>query len=316
VNPRWRPVVAALPAVALIAGGWGFYAIWHKYTPALQGASAGLHPSWLIGASVLWLATYIQLILLWAASFPWWGSRIRPFDGLRVFALTNLTRYIPGTVWQFAGLAGMAKAAGASASASSVGVILLQIVTLGTGFAICLSATPRLLGSWAQDMSTNEQLALAAVLVALLVIAMPRMLPVIRRWTERVLKRPLPLPVPPHGPFALYVVRVAVGWVGYGLAFWMLTHALLGDAAPSAWVAVTSYVASYMVGLLAVLAPGGLVVREGALVVLLTPSIGAQQALLVALAARLWQVVLEVMLALAVMAVDAVRRRRALARGA
>ena len=107
----------------------------------------------------------------------------------------------------------------------------------------------------------NEQLLLAAVLVALLVLAMPRMLPVIRRWTERVLKRPLPLPVPQRGPFALYVVRVALGWVGYGLAFWMLTHALLGDAAPSAWVAVTSYVASYMVGLLAVLAPGGLVVR-------------------------------------------------------
>ena len=70
-----------------------------------------------------------------------------------------------------------------------------------------------------------------------------------------------------------------------------------------------------MVGLLAVLAPGGLVVREGALVVLLTPSIGAQPALLVALAARLWQVVLEVMLALVVVAIDAAKRR-ALARGA
>jgi uncharacterized membrane protein YbhN (UPF0104 family) len=309
-------VVAVLPAVALIAGAWGFYAIWHKYTPELQGASAGLHPSWLLGASLLWLATYVQLILLWAASFPWWGSRIWWFDGLRVFSLTNLTRYIPGTVWQFAGLAGMAKAVGASASASSVGVILLQIVTLGTGFAICLSATPRLLGPWAQDMSTNEQLLLAAALLAALVVAMPRLLPVIRRWAERLLKRPLPLPVPPHGPFALYVVRVALGWVGYGLAFWMLTHALLGDAAPSAWVAVTSYVASYLVGLLAVLAPGGLVVREGALVLLLTPSIGAQPALLMALAARLWQVVLEVIAALVVLAVDTIRRRRALARGA
>jgi hypothetical protein len=316
VNPRWRPVVAVLPVVALIAGGWGFYAIWHTYASELHGASAGLRPSWLIAASVLWLATYVQLILLWAASFPWWGSRIQWFDGLRVFTLTNLTRYIPGTVWQFAGLAGMAKAAGASAVASSVGVILLQIVTLATGFAICLSATPRLLGSWAQDMSTNQQLLLAAALVALLVVAMPRLLPWIRRWTERVLKKPLPLPVPPTGPFAMYAVRVSLGWVGYGLAFWMLTHALLGDAAPSAWVAVTSYVASYMVGLLAVLAPGGLVVREGALVVLLTPSIGAQPALLMALAARLWQVGLEVVAALAVVAVDAVRRRRALARGA
>ena len=68
-------------------------------------------------------------------------------------------------------------------------------------------------------------------------------------------------------------------------------------------------------GLLAVLAPGGLVVREGALVVLLTPSIGAQPALLMALAARLWQVALEVMLALVVLGIDTVRRR-ALARGA
>jgi uncharacterized membrane protein YbhN (UPF0104 family) len=315
VNPRWRPVVALLPAVALIAGAWGFYAIWHQYTPELHGASAGLRPSWLIAASLLWLVTYVQLILLWAQSFSWWGSRIGLFDGVRVFALTNLTRYIPGAVWQFAGLAGMAKAAGASASASSVGVILLQIVTICTGFAICLSATPRLLGSWAQDMTTNEQLLLAAALVAVLVLVLPRLLPVIRRWTERVLKRQVPLPVPAYGPFAIYVIRVALGWLGYGFSFWMLCHALLGDAAPNAWVAVTSYVASYMVGLLAVLAPGGLVVREGALVVLLTPSIGAQPALLMALAARLWQVALEVMLALVVLGIDTVRRR-ALARGA
>jgi hypothetical protein len=314
VNPRWRPIVAILPAVALIAGAWGFYAIWHEYTPELHGAVLGLRPSWLIAASVLWLATYMQLILLWAVSFPWWGSKITMFDGLRVFALTNLTRYIPGAVWQFAGLAGMAKAAGASASASSVGVILLQIVTLATGFVICLSATPHLLGSWTQDMTTTEQLLLAVALVALLVVVLPRLLPIIRRGAERILKRPVPLPMPGYGPFALYVVRVALGWLGYGFAFWMLCHSLLGDASPSAWVAVTSYVASYMVGLLAVFAPGGLVVREGALVVLLTPSIGAQPALLMALAARLWQVALEVILAVAVTGIDAVRRR-ALARG-
>ncbi len=310
VTGRWRRVVAVLPVVALIAGAWGFYTLWERYRPELAGAPTGVHWSWLLGASALWFATYVQLILLWAASFVWWDASIGRWDGLRVFCLTNLTRYIPGTVWQFAGLAGMAKAAGSSATASSVGVILLQIITLGTGVAICLSATPRLLGAWAASITTTEQLALAALLIAALVVVFPRLMPAIRRTAERVAKRSVPLPVPPPGPFAVYVIRVALGWAGYGVAFWMLAHALLGAAAPGLWVSVTSYVASYLVGLLAVFAPGGIVVRELSLIGVLTPSIGAQPALLLAIAARLWQVLLEVLAALLVVTIDAVRRRR------
>jgi glycosyltransferase 2 family protein len=311
MTPAWRRVAQGATAVALVAAGVVLYRLYQSYTAELHGATIGVSWGEVILSSLVWLAGYLQMIQLWSSSFPWWGSRLPWYKGLRVFLVTNLARYIPGGVWQFAGLAGMTMAAGGSPVAASLGVILLQICTLATGMALTLSAAPRLLGPWAATLNATEQLVIAVVLIAVLVIAFPRLLPRIRRVAERVLKRPVPLPTPPRRAFAIYVIRCAANWLIYGFAFWLFSRALLGPSrSPSVWVAITSYVASYLVGLLAVFAPGGIVVREGAIVALLTPSIGYQAAVILALASRLWQVAIEVAAACIALAADWVIRTR------
>lgn len=296
--------------IALIAGAVVIYKFSQHYTASLHEASIGLRWGWLVASSLVWLAGYVQMIELWASSFPWWGSKLGRLRGLRIFVVANLARYVPGAIWQFASLAGMTMAAGASPAAASVGVILIQIVTLATGFAIVLSATPTYLGAWAHGMTPWEQLAVAVALVGLVIVVFPHVVPRIRVWAERLLKTPVPLPVPPQWPFAIYVVRCAANWFIYGIGFWLFCHAVLGPSAPGAWLAVTAYVASYIVGLLAVFAPGGIVVREGALVVLLSPVIGAQPALVLAVASRLWQIALEVLAAGVAVGADWISHRR------
>jgi len=150
---------------------------------------------------------------------------------------------------------------------------------------------------------------LAALLTAALIGLGPRALPVVRRWAERLIKRPVPLPAPPPGAFAVYVVRAALAWVAYGFAFWLFGRALFGAEAPHMWLAGTAYVSSYLLGLIAVFAPGGIVVREGAMVVQLSSAIGSDRALVLAVASRLWLVSLEIIGALVVLAVDWWRRR-------
>ncbi len=122
----------------------------------------------------------------------------------------------------------------------------------------------------------------------------------------------MPLPAPPQRAFALYVVRAALGWAAYGLGFWLFARALFGDDAPHLWLAATSYVGSYLLGLIAVFAPGGLVVREGALVVTLQPAIGPERALVLAIASRMWLVSLEIIGAATVVGADWVIRRSGL----
>ena len=61
--------------------------------------------------------------------------------------------------------------------------------------------------------------------------------------------------------------------------------------------------------LIAVFAPGGLVVREGALVVTLKSAIGPERAAVLAIASRIWLVSLEIIGAATVVGIDAVGRR-------
>jgi len=308
MKPGLRKAIQWSAALALIAGLVALYKFYQSYTAQLRNV-VGVSWGEVLLASVIWASGYVQMILLWSSSFQWWGSSLPWYKGLRVFFVTNLARYIPGGIWQFAGLAGMTMEAGGSPAAASVGVILLQIVTLATGIMLTVSAAPRLLPLTAR-LTSAEQLLIASFLVAMLIVVLPHMLPRIRSLLERVLKKPVPLPTPPRGQFALYVVRCAGNWLIYGFAFWLFSRALLGQGAPSAWVAITCYVASYLAGLIAVFAPGGIVVREGAIIGLLQPSIGVEAATILAIASRFWQIAIEVTAAGLALGLDRLMRPR------
>jgi glycosyltransferase 2 family protein len=307
-KPPWRRIAQWGAGIAFFAGLFALYRFYQSYQAQLHGAATGVSWGEVLLASLVWSSGYVQMIQLWSSSFPWWGSRLVWYKGLRVFFVTNLARYIPGAIWQFAGLATMTKEAGGSAAAASVGVILLQIVTLATGIALTISAAPRLL-PWTAGLTSAEQLLIAALLIGLLIVVLPHYLPRIRKVAERVMDRSVPLPQPPRGQFAVYVVRCAGNWLIYGFAFWLFSRALLGPAAPSAWVAISSYVASYIAGLIAVFAPGGIFVREGAIVGLLAPAIGAAPAAILAIASRFWQIAIEVVAAGVMLGLDWIATR-------
>jgi uncharacterized membrane protein YbhN (UPF0104 family) len=87
---------------------------------------------------------------------------------------------------------------------------------------------------------------------------------------------------------AAYVVLSTLGWVGYALAFVLFAHAVLDPVPLAAIVLGASFILSYVAGILAVFAPGGLIVREAALVALVAPALGGEPALALAIASRLW----------------------------
>lgn len=103
---------------------------------------------------------------------------------------------------------------------------------------------------------------------------------------------------------AAVVAVNALGWLGTGTAVYLLVANVTGDPPPFIWL-VAMYTAAYLVGFVAPLAPGGLGVREGMLVVLLGPSYGLGVAVAISLAIRLANVAGELLAVALVHAVHA-----------
>jgi hypothetical protein len=250
---------------------------------------------------VLTAATYLYLVLVWVVSLRWWGQRLGYLHAARIMFLTNLARFIPGMIWQLVGVAAMAQAHAVSPVAATGGILLLQVVLLVTGVAVGAAWAPALLARWAVVVPPGGLLGLTLMSIVIVVLLLPPAIPFFSRVAGQVLRRPMDWPAPPRPAFALYVAGLCLPWITYGIAFWLFGRGLLGAHAPGFSVAVGAFVASYVAGLIVVFAPSGLPVREAALVAALTPSIGGAAALVLAVAARLWLVGLELAVTFAVL---------------
>jgi hypothetical protein len=240
---------------------------------------------------------------MWAASLRWWSQSLPYGDAIRIWFITNLTRFVPGIVWQFAHVGTEALAARISPVAAAGGMVFQQLVLLATGLAVAGSLAPSLPAQGAITLAPGTAFMLASLAVAAVVILLPVATPRLERWTSRLLRREIPWPAPTRGELSRYTAALVLPWLAYGVAFWLFGRAVLGEsAAPGLVPAAAAFVGSYVAGIIAVFAPGGLGIREAALVALLSPGIGAPAALFLAIAARLWLVGLELATAVAVLA--------------
>jgi dolichol-phosphate mannosyltransferase len=111
---------------------------------------------------------------------------------------------------------------------------------------------------------------------------------------------------------ALMVALDAAGWIATGLGAWTLARALGATGGLDAFLLLGAFALSWLLGVLVPLAPGGLGLREGSLVVSLAAAIGAGPATALALALRLASFAGElVAIAVAEVAATALARREA-----
>lgn len=259
--------------------------------------------SWgpLLLASGMTAAMYLMLVATWESSLAWWDARLGWRDAARIWFASNLVRFVPGGVWQFAGIAAMAARRGCSAIAANGAVVLQQLSIVVAGVALTLWTAPDLLGPAVQRIIPSGLAPAAGTLVLLAyVVAFPRSSQTLASRAER-LAGPLWWPAPPTHKFATQVLLMVVMWIVYGVAFWLFGRALFGAEGPGLTTSVATYTAAYVAGIVAVIAPGGLGVREAALTAALTPVIGGDRAVVMALASRLWLLLVELVTAGAVL---------------
>jgi hypothetical protein len=251
------------------------------------------------------------MVVTWSVSLRWWRATMPCLSALRTWSLSNLARFIPGTIWQFAGLAALAVDEGVSPLAATAAVLLQQLVLLATGLVVAAVMAPAWIQPVAGEAPPVVTASVAVVALGLFTAVIPRAMPAVGRTLSRFAKREFVWPRPSPSAFAGYTAALVLPWLIYATAFWLFSRAFLGPYAPSLGVAGGAFVASYVAGIVAVFAPAGIAVREAALVAMLAPIVDTRVALVLAIGSRLWMVALEILTAVVVVAVYRSRRRPA-----
>jgi dolichol-phosphate mannosyltransferase len=205
-----------------------------------------------------------------------------PASGLaKVWARSFLLRYEPSGAVGFVYRVTARERVGTSTAQVLTVTGYEQLAVVVAGAAAAMAG---FLGAGVHPPVLAIALFVAAVIAA--VAARPRF---VGGWLhDRLRARGIETAGPLRGrTLALMVAIDAAGWVTTGLGAWALARALGATGGLDAFLLLGAFALSWLLGVLVPLAPGGLGLREGSLVISLTGAIGAGPATALALALRL-----------------------------
>jgi hypothetical protein len=292
---RWLPALAK--AVIIIAVTLALFRATGLQLAELDFAElAHIRPS----PALLAASTLALLVVYLAHAFLWrqilgdvTGLRMRPGVTVRIYFLASLGRYLPGKIWQVAGMALLSQRAGLPAVSATASAILGQLLFLLAGVAFVAIVLPGWLGpapilaalgaivllaGGAYLVGTQRGGAPTAAITAFLRNRLGARLDELVRLLRGIRPRHLPG----------WLVAYAASWLLLGAAFALFAVAFAPAAASSVRFLAGSIAAAYLVGYAAFFAPAGLGFREGVLGLLLANVMPAPTAVIVAVASRLW----------------------------
>ncbi|MFW5703417.1 MAG: lysylphosphatidylglycerol synthase domain-containing protein [Patescibacteria group bacterium] len=97
---------------------------------------------------------------------------------------------------------------------------------------------------------------------------------------------------------AFFVLMFTVPRLLNGIGFMIIVHALYTVSFETAVVSIATYIFAGVIGILAFFVPSGIGVREGIIVLLLTPYLGVSGAIIVSIYARFLTIITDILLAL------------------
>jgi len=264
-------------AIAVVLLGWAVIVEWDEVSEALRSLSLGA----IIGAG---LAATIALgvnALSWREVMMSVGLEASVASALRVFLLSQVGKYVPGSVWPVLAQAEFARDHGVTRARAMTGSIVAMVVGVVTAAVIGLIGVAITVPD---AVATYWWIApIAVVLVAMLTP------PVLRRVVAlafRVTKR---TEEPAHvsgRALAASAGWSVLMWLLLGVQAWLLLREIAPGPESTLILATGAFALAWLVGFLVVIAPAGAGAREAALVFLLGSVATGPQALSVALVSR------------------------------
>jgi hypothetical protein len=259
-----------------------------------QPLPAGVDWEWVGASTASFAAAYLVLIQTWRAILASWEARLPFVPAARIWMVSNLGRYVPGRFWHIAAMGVLAQRVGLSPVAATGSAVLNTAVNIAAGFLVVMATGWRLLSLPYAGAPAVAAAIVIAIGLGLLIV--PWLTPKALRLAERAMGSAVEVKVPPRRALAYAIIGNVAGWILYGLAFQLLTRALVGAAPGGLASYIAVYTLSYLVGYLVLPAPAGVGFREASMITLM-PAAGlatAAQAAVLAIASRVLLTVLDI----------------------
>jgi uncharacterized membrane protein YbhN (UPF0104 family) len=275
-------VVAALSFAA-----WGFHGRGEEILRAMKDVSA----LGLIAACVLTCAGLLATGLVWRLILDRFGAKLSAVDSRAIFFVGQLGKYIPGSVWSFGAQAQAAATHGIAPRTTAASSILFLYLHTCSGMVVV--AVCQLLG--VLTLSGTPMLWWLGLALCLLLLAPWS----VRRLGRLVSGKSLDFSA---RAWATTLTAMTGAWCAYGAA------AVAVAGAPRQFPLLTAaFAAGYVAGVVIVVAPAGLGVREATIIVALASTVGVGDAAAIALVLRLVHTLADVTVAISF---AGLRRRR------
>ncbi|HEX7589225.1 MAG TPA: lysylphosphatidylglycerol synthase domain-containing protein [Anaerolineae bacterium] len=221
------------------------------------------------------------------------GERFGFAFGARVWFMSNLTRYVPGNIWQVATMMVMVEAKGVSRTNALLSQVIYTAIALGNAGLLGLMfvvVRPEVLnGVLPVSIAEYAPWIAAFAFIALIVfLALPQVNRLMIAITARLTHREIAAPAPTFARGLVPPLFSLAMWLTNGLAFYLFVDSIT----PTPLVQLPAYIAmnaaAYLIGYASFITPSGLGFREGALALMLASFLPAPLAVALSLATRLW----------------------------
>ncbi|HYM09272.1 MAG TPA: lysylphosphatidylglycerol synthase domain-containing protein [Bryobacterales bacterium] len=226
---------------------------------------------------------------VWRKIVLHFGFDIPYRESMRIFVLSELSRYVPGTVWQYFSRIYLAARWGVPA-AVTLSSALMELLLLA------LAAVPLVL--WHLDdvfpiMGRAQEALLLVFPAAAVLLLQPAVLNrMARLLLPRLRMRYVPIELSFRAIAGLWAVCLLI-WIVFGTGFVLFARSLAPIGLSHGVQLVSKYAISWLIGVVTFFAPGGIGVREGILGLLLGKTLPLGTAFIIAVLSRLWLVALE-----------------------
>jgi uncharacterized membrane protein YbhN (UPF0104 family) len=262
------------------------------------------HYPLLIFSFVLVGLTYSVLVKIWNQILKQSGSTVSYSKMFKIWFISNLGRYVPGKVWQFLGMLYLLEKEDVPKSKGFSVAILAQSLSSMAGILVALAFLKHDLyrSIFSQNLWFLFILVAFVAGVAILLFYPDLLQKLINLALGLFKKEKISLNYKPKNVL-FYLLSYAGCWLLFGFCFLIFIKSIIPAPLEIYFGVTGAFAGSVTIGFLAFFTPGGIGVREGLLVALLSPYFSAPVATLIALLSRLWVTLAELLLLLIALAI-------------
>jgi len=253
---------------------------------------------------VLVSLSYSVLVKVWKEILRHSGSALSYSKMFKVWFISNLGRYVPGKVWLVLVMLYLLEKENVPKSKGFSVAILAQALSSMAGILVMIGFVKY---EFYQKLFSQSLwflfVLIAFVLGVIILIFYPGLLQrVINSGLRFFKKEKISLDYKPKN-LLFYLLSYVGCWFLFGFCFLIFIKSITPAPFEIYFGVTGAFAGSVTIGFLAFFTPGGIGVREGLLVALLSPYFSAPVATLIALLSRLWVTLAELLLFLIALAI-------------